>query len=318
MTEHPILRARNTVFIFILIFISTVILVLYFLFHKRFRKNILSPLEILIDSMKNIDFEHFQEIELVTDDEFTLLSGSYNKLRRKLIEANAELKQKVDILRESESGYKAFAEIGLALSTERDDNRLMELILNEAQNLTRAEGGTLYRFDEEKKVLEFSIMKNEVMGTHQGGTSGNEVSLPPVPMEKDGKPNTSNVSSYAAVTGKVINIPDVYAAEGGFDFSGVQSYDSMNNYKSQSMLVIPMKNREGTLIGVIQLINARDSEKKEVRSFSGFAEGLIISLASQAAVALTNAALNNDLEALNKDLEETVLCLYQKHSRGHR
>ncbi len=296
--RSPIIRTRNSIFIYILVFIFTIILVLYFLFHKRFRKNILHPLEVLIDSMKNIDFEHFQEIELVTDDEFTLLSGSYNKLRRKLVEANSELKQKVDFLRESESGYKAFSDIGLALSTERNVDRLMELILKEAQNLTRAEGGTLYRYNREQNVLEFSILRNEVMGSHQGGTSGKTVSLPPVPMEKEGKPNTSNVSSFAAVTGKVINISDVYDTEEGFDFSGVQDYDRINNYKSRSMLVIPMKNIEGNLIGVIQLINARDSEKKEVRPFSAFAEGLIISLASQAAVALTNVQLNRDLEEL--------------------
>ncbi|MDC7232895.1 MAG: GAF domain-containing protein [Spirochaetales bacterium] len=296
--RSPILRTRNTIFFYIIVFIFTIILVLYYIFRGRFNQKILSPLEVLIDSMKDLDFDHFEEIDLITDDEFSLLSSSYNRLRRKLADANNELKVKVDILKESESGYKAFADIGLALSTERDIDRLMELILDEARALTRADGGTLYLYNEENNCLEFSILHNETMGSYLGGTSGNPVTLPPVPLSSEnGSPNKSHVSAYAAITGEVINIQDVYEAE-HFDFSGTRTYDRLNNYSSKSMLVIPMKNMSGKLIGVIQLINARETDSLKVQPFSTFSEGLIVSLASQAAVALTNVQLNKDLEEL--------------------
>lgn len=304
--RSPIVRTRNTIFLYIIVFIFSIILVLYYIFKGRFKQKILSPLEVLIDSMKDLDFEHFEEINLVTDDEFSLLSSSYNRLRRKLADANNELKTKVDFLKESESGYKAFADIGLALSTEKNVDRLMELILDEARKLTRADGGTLYLYNPDQNFLEFSILQNETMGSRLGGTSGNPVTLPPVPLSReDGRPNNSNVSSYAAITGEVINIHDVYKAE-HFDFSGTRTYDRLNNYHSQSMLVIPMKNMSGILIGVIQLINARDSSLHHVQPFSEFAERLIVSLASQAAVALTNVELNKDLEKLFDDFMESI------------
>ncbi|MDA3958262.1 HD domain-containing phosphohydrolase [Oceanispirochaeta sp.] len=296
--RSPVIRTRNTIFFFIILFILTIILFLFFVFQSRFNKRIIHPLEVLIDSMKSLDFDRFEKIDLDTDDEFSLLSGTYNDLRMKLTEANHELKSRVDFLRESESGYKAFAEVGLALSTERDVNKLMELILDEAENLTKADGGTLYLYDPEKNQLDFSIMHNETMNLRLGGSRGAPISLPSVPLSRNGKPNTSNVSSYAAVTGEVINISNVYEAGDDFDFSGVVEYDRLNNYRSQSMLVIPMKHMSGELIGVIQLINARNHDLSEVQNFSVFSESLIISLASQAAVALTNRLLNDNLEDL--------------------
>jgi HD-GYP domain-containing protein (c-di-GMP phosphodiesterase class II) len=264
--------------------------------------------------MKSLDFDEFKEIKLNTDDEFSLLSGTYNELRSKLIDANKELKNKVDYLRESENGYKAFAEVGLALSTEQNIFKLMELILDESTNLSRADGGTLYLYNPEENHLEFSILQNETMKTRMGGSSGNPITLPPVPLIKDGKPNTTNVSSYAALSGEVINIPNVYDSSKEFDFSGVVAYDRMNNYHSQSILVIPMKNMSEELIGVIQLINARDPDLKTVIPFSLSSERLITSLASQAAVALTNVQLNKDLEELFHDFIRSIAAAIDEKS----
>jgi len=312
--RSPIIHTRNIIFTVIIFFVALIIFVLYFLFHYRFNKQILHPLEVLIDSMKSLDIDTFEEINLDRDDEFSLLSGTYNRLRQKLLEANAELKGHIEMLKESEGGYKAFAEVGLALSTERNINKLMELILDEAARLTRADGGTLYLYDPEKNQLDFSILLNETMNTRLGGSSGDPVNLPPVPLEREGIPNKSNVSSYAAVTGEVINISNVYEAGENFDFSGVVSYDRINNYRSQSMLVIPMKNMSGDLIGVIQLINAREKDQKTVIPFSIFSERLLISLASQAAVALTNVQLNKDLQELFNDFIRSIAAAIDEKS----
>jgi len=192
---------------------------------------------------------------------------------------------------------KQLTEIGLALSAEKDIGTLLELIVDKARDLSNADAGTLYILDDDKKHLRFEILQNDSMKTRIGGKSGNEISLPKVPLYIEGKPNHSNVSSYTALTDETVNIPDVYEAE-GFDFTGPRKYDESTGYRSKSMLVIPMKNHENDIIGVLQLLNAQDPETGEVIPFSTEYVDLIASLASQAAVALTNTQLIHDLKNL--------------------
>ena len=187
--------------------------------------------------------------------------------------------------------------IGLALSAEKNISKLLEIIVDESRELSNADGGTLYIVDDDKKHLRFEIMQNDTMKTRMGGTSGVEISLPKVPLYIDGKPNHSNVSSYTALTGEPVNIPDVYEAE-GFDFTGPRKYDATTGYLSKSMLVIPMKNHENNIIGVLQLLNAKDPETGDVVAFSTEYVDLIGCLASQAAIALTNTQLIQDLRNL--------------------
>jgi len=187
--------------------------------------------------------------------------------------------------------------VGLALSAEKNINKLLEMIVDAARELTHADAGTLYTVDKDNNCLKFEILQNDTMNTRMGGTSGNPVTLPPVSLNIDNKPNYSNVSSFTALTGKVINIPDVYEAD-GFDFTGPRKYDEATGYRSKSMLVIPMKNHENEIIGVLQLLNAKDIDDDEVVSFSRESEEVIGSLASQAAVALTNTQLIQNLREL--------------------
>lgn len=105
---------------------------------------------------------------------------------------------------------KQLTSIGLALSAEKNISKVLEMIVDESRDLSNADGGTLYIVDDDKKHLRFEIMQNDTMKTRMGGTSGVEISLPKVPLYIDGKPNYSNVSSYTALTGKPVNIPDVY------------------------------------------------------------------------------------------------------------
>ena len=192
---------------------------------------------------------------------------------------------------------KQLAEIGLALSAEKNISKLLEMIVDEARDLSNADAGTLYIVDDDKMHLCFEIMQNDTMKTRMGGTSGIEITLPKVPLYINGQPNHSNVSSYTALTGEIVNIPDVYEAE-GFDFTGPRKYDSTTGYRSKSMLVIPMKNHENEIIGVLQLLNAKDIKTGEVVSFFTEYVNLVASLASQAAVALTNTQLIQDLKNL--------------------
>src|SRR5213075_259850 len=186
--------------------------------------------------------------------------------------------------------------IGASLSAERDINRLLEAILTAAKTITRADGGTLYRVTEEK-TLRFEIVRTTSLKYYLGGTTGNPVPFYPIQLYKDGKPNNSMVAAYAAITGKTVNIADAYTAE-GFDFSGTRAFDAKTGYRSKSFLTVPMRNHENETIGVLQLLNAQDAKTAEVIPFSASDQRLAESLASQAAIAVTNRMLINQLEQL--------------------
>ncbi|MBI3581163.1 MAG: GAF domain-containing protein [Nitrospinae bacterium] len=187
------------------------------------------------------------------------------------------------------SQISRLSEIGIALSSQHDLDILLEMIVEEARLFTLADAGTLYIL--ENNSLQFKILQNDTFRVRMGGTSGQEIKLPPVPLSK------SNVSAYAAITGETVNIPDVYNAD-GFDFTGPRKYDEATGYKSTSMIVVPMLNLEGDVIGVLQLLNAKDPRTNKVVPFAEEFVSLTKSLASQAAVAITNARLFRDMENL--------------------
>jgi len=187
--------------------------------------------------------------------------------------------------------------IGIALSQEKDITRLLEQILVAAKDITHADGGTLYRMTEDN-TLKFEIMRNDTLGIAMGGTTGVEIPFYPINLfDKEGKPVHSMVVAYAVHHDRSVNIADAYAEE-GFDFTGTQNFDKKTGYRSRSFLTMPMKNHEGQVIGVLQLINAKDPRSGEVVAFSDTDQHLAESLASQAAIALTNRLLINHLENL--------------------
>ena len=136
---------------------------------------------------------------------------------------------------------------------------LLERILVEAKQFCRADGGTVYVRTKDDQ-LRFSILRNDSMNLAQGGSSGVDVSIPPLPLNDDkGKANLSNVATVAANLLISVNVDDVYQAE-GYDFSGTRAFDKRAGYRTTSVLTIPLFNDRQRLIGVLQLINARNSE----------------------------------------------------------
>ena len=189
-------------------------------------------------------------------------------------------------------------DIGTALSKERDITRLLESILVAAKTITHADGGTLYRVTNDRKELRFEILRTDSLQIAMGGSSGRPINFPNLPLyDKLGKPNDSLVAAYAAIHNLTVNISDAYT-EPNFDFSGTRQFDERTGYRSQSFLAVPMKDHEGDLIGVLQLINAKDPVSGQVLSFSSADQSLAESLASQAAIAITNRNLMSQLEAL--------------------
>ena len=188
--------------------------------------------------------------------------------------------------------------VGISLSKEKDTNRLLEAILVAAKKITNADGGTLYRVDADKKLVHFGILRTDSLSIAMGGTTGIEVPFYPVRLFDDsGRPNNSMVVAYSVLRDETVNVADAYATD-GFDFSGTKSFDKKTGYRSKSFLTVPMKNHEDEIIGVLQLINAKDRVTGEIVPFSEADQHLAESLASQAAVALTNRQLISQLESL--------------------
>lgn len=192
------------------------------------------------------------------------------------------------------SHVKRLAEIGRALSGEMSLASLLEKIVTGSRILTNADGGTLYVIDEDK--LHFKVVQNESLNIRMGGDSGVDLSFSALDME------ATNVSAYAALSGSTVNIPDVYDCK-PFNFAGPKKFDKRMGYRTKSMLVAPLINCEGAVIGVLQLVNARSADaENRVVPFSEDYAVLVESLASQAAVAISNAGLIDDLHAANSQL----------------
>lgn len=189
-----------------------------------------------------------------------------------------------------ENEYRRLIELGIALSAELNHDRLMENILLAAKEFCNADAGTLYLLTDSNELC-FQIIRNDSLDIALGGTTGKSIDLPAVKIfDEKGAPNLHNVSAAAAVTGKTINIRDAYASN-LYDFSGTKKFDEQTGYQSQSFLTIPLKNHEGDVIGVLQLLNAQDPDTGEVIPFSDEIEPLIEALASQAAISLNNQML---------------------------
>ncbi|HWA12072.1 MAG TPA: HD domain-containing phosphohydrolase [Burkholderiales bacterium] len=188
--------------------------------------------------------------------------------------------------------------IGISLSKEKDTSRLLEAILVAAKKITNADGGTLYRVDNDKQLVHFEILRTDSLNIAMGGTTGVAVPFYPVRLyDEEGRPNNSMVVAHSVLHETTVNVADAYTEE-GFDFTGTKNFDKKTSYRSKSFLTVPMKNHEGEVIGVLQLINAKDRASGEIVAFSEADQHLAESLASQAAVALTNRQLINQLEGL--------------------
>lgn len=190
--------------------------------------------------------------------------------------------------------------IGIALSKEQGTTRLLETILIAAKKITNADGGTIYLMKGEGKnrTLRFEIIRTDSLQIAMGGTTGTPIPFYPVKLSGDnGEPNNSMVVAYTALHDCTVNIEDAYTAV-GFDFTGTKDFDKKNGYRSQSFLTVPMKNHENEIIGVLQLINAQHRLDNSIIPFTDTDQNLVESLSSQAAIALTNRQLINQLENL--------------------
>jgi HD-GYP domain-containing protein (c-di-GMP phosphodiesterase class II) len=222
---------------------------------------------------------------------------------------NEEDKQKKEI--------QDLIEVGHSLTSEKDFDVLMEKILVVAKKFSDADGGTLYLVDDIEKSLTFTVVQTDSLNIKMGGTK-DKISWPKLPLYINDAPNTQMVAALCALENKLINIEDVYC-ESGFNFEGTKNFDKNTGYRTQSMLVVPMINHEHDVIGVVQLLNKKD-EKNNTISFTQEDEKLILSMASQAAISISNRKLIDDLEKLlNSFIKSIATAIDEKspYTGGH-
>ena len=188
--------------------------------------------------------------------------------------------------------------IGVALGTERDLKTLLELILTQARRITTSDAGSLYLVetgDQGQKRLRFRITQT--------------YSKPDAPFVEFTIPvDRSSLAGYTAVTGEPLVIDDAYFLPPDVEYSINRSFDERHGYRTKSMLVLPMKDHKEEVIGVLQLINRkRDPEavlaapadvEHQVVPYSRRTVELVTALAGQAAVAIENSRLYEEIERL--------------------
>jgi HD-GYP domain-containing protein (c-di-GMP phosphodiesterase class II) len=240
--------------------------------------------------------------DLVFDEVFSLKNPDWflrtlrNLFRRLSLER--ELAQKEVLLQARETENSELLQVGIALSAERDNNKLLDYILNQVRHIARADAGTLYLLERDpasgEQKLRFKITQND--------SNPRDYSEFVMPLSK------KTVSGYVATTGTVLNLEDVYEIPPDKEYGFNISYDKSTGYRSKSMLTVPMQDHKGELLGVIQLINCKVDRASVLKTpddvdacvipFSKDIEPMVLSLASQAAVSLENNLLYEEIETL--------------------
>lgn len=209
-------------------------------------------------------------------------------------------------------------DIGRLLSIETSVDNLLAVMISKSKLLTNADGGTLYVMSEDGKSLNFKIVETDSLGIKMGG-QGEKIPWPSLPLYlEDGSKNHQMVAVSCALGAKVLNFEDVYYAD-GFNFEGTKKFDEGTGFRSKSMLVIPMINNNQDVIGVLQLLNAQDDDGNVI-NFTSADEQLLLSLTSQAAVAVTNVKMIKDLnDLLESFIKSIAYAVDQKspHTGGH-
>ncbi len=292
-----------------IIFISTILIIVILPFILIWALSISRGLHRLAEDathIGNMKFDHSVAFK-TSILEFWQLANTFKLMK-------STISERTNDLQTANTRLKTLAEMIVALSAERNFDRLSEVILKNAKELANADGGSLYLVNETRDALDFSIVLTDSLGIAQGGTSGTPIAMNSVPLYNDGRENHHNVVTHAFFTGKTVNIADAYEI-GEYDFSGTRKFDAHNGYRSVSFLTLPLKPMGGgDILGAIQLINATDPETGEIIPFSKEIETFIEALGSAAAVAVHNWRLVKKQKDLFNDLVRFIASAIDKKS----
>lgn len=263
-----------------------------FLFAARLSKKV-TELTSAAEQVRDMNFD-VNKIDESRIVEFDDLIKSFSTM-------STSLGEKTEALHAEQEKLSKLVELGISMSSEKSGDKLMEMVMIGAKELTNADGCSLYVLNDNQE-LEFKIFRNDTLGMVYGGTSGKEVNFPGIPLYDDhGEPNMTNVVSYTVHKEESVNIADVHNSK-RFDFTGPKSFDEKMGYESKSILTVPLKPRGGAVIGALQIINAQEKYADEYVAFGKDIQPFVEALAAQASTSLYNrqllAAQENLMDAL--------------------
>jgi HD-GYP domain-containing protein (c-di-GMP phosphodiesterase class II) len=223
-------------------------------------------------------------------------------------------------------------EIGVQLSAEQDLVKLLGLILRESRALTSADAGTIFVREDDVQAVENATGKDRIhritpyIVLKVAQNDSLQLPFKEMKLPFEGK----SIAGHVALTGEVLNLEDVYRLPAGVSYAYNTTFDKVSGYRCRSMLVIPMRNREGEIIGVIQLINKKrdaaarlgtaEDVERGVTAFDPFDEEFVTALASQAAVCIEKSRLYDDIERMFEGLVNSFTLALERRNRttyGH-
>ena len=201
-----------------------------------------------------------------------------------------------DVIESPLLALEEFLNAALKVSRERDHNKQLEIIAQTARQFTSAEGGCILLLDNTKCFLDMKIVQGELLDNKR-------LSSLRVPLATNSKPNMSDISAYCALSGQVVNVIDIYQYT-GFNFDWIYQNDSYTGNKTQSILAVPLTDNAGTSIGVMLLLNHRESSQGPVEQFPSALEKLVKAFAAQVAVTVHNSRLLGENHGLLTQMEQ--------------
>jgi CHASE3 domain sensor protein len=271
------------------------------------RRVIAQPISRLTDVAEQIrggDLEAQAKVE--SRDEIGVLASTFNnmttKLRQTLTQVRKEKKRADDLL-------EVVIPIGVELTTEKNFNRLLEKMLLETKTFCNADTGILY-MSREPGNLEFVIVRSDSRNLALGGTTGAQPGYAPLPLklQTTGEPNLQNVVTHTAIKGATINISTADQVN-NYDLWGAdEKNQSWSDYPVNSMLTIPLKDSSDQVLGILQLINAKDPDTALATDFDENLQEMMESFSSLAVAALEaytrEFKLKQEIQQLRIEIDE--------------
>ncbi|OSM04092.1 HD family phosphohydrolase [Magnetofaba australis] len=220
-----------------------------------------------------------------------------------LQKAHATLERHAELLEEkvaertrdlvlSQKKLEKLVELGIALSMEKDPDRLLRSILMGGKEIAQADRATLYVRNEDD-TLSFAYM-----------SSNDALPAFKLPLyDEQGQPIHQYVATHVTLTGETVRLDDLYGDTGQFDVSGAKKFDAASGYRTTSMVTVALKAREGRVIGALQLINAINADTGAVEAFDPELVSFVEALGAQGAVALDNL----NLIKIQEELFESII-----------
>ncbi len=178
--------------------------------------------------------------------------------------------------------------LGIELNQVRDLDILMERVLECARSFVNADAGSIYIRNKDEDTLQFTYTQNDTLQERLPKGEKLIYATFTLPINKE------SISGYVATTGQLLNIPDVYQIESTAPYHFGKQFDEESGYQTRSVITVPLETRRGDILGILQIINAQD-ENKKIIPFTDSDEKLMLHFASTAAVALERAQMTRSI-----------------------